>query len=282
MSDLKIEIDVDGLYEKGLFFDKKSYVLVNEDLSLIIKGNTLSGRSNEQFILDYVGQALNCLLDNQPERIRHYYDEYAFDIETQTLDVEDVKKRSTMSMSLEAYRNKIAAGQSRLGAYEVACYMSSSEVDARIRKDYIKGDVIETWVEQPELVEKTYKTKPSKWITPKKSAYEVMRPVRFFNGNIYKDHYRKRLDDTTKKFMIVLGYEKFIELFPEIKISKSDKAKFITTLGLEKFNELFLDFGWTKPYYNLLEQQDKILFQKMVWEEKLNSDFKSIFTKTEE
>lgn len=270
-----IEIDVDGRYESGLFFDDKSYVLrkypedVKGGSNKIVKGNTLNSRSSEQFILQYIDKCIEHILDECPEKIVEEYNYWSDRIEYKLMGVDDVKKRQNINMSLEEYRNKIAAGQSKIAQYEAALQAD---------RNYIKGDVIETWVEEPEPVIKEYKTRPNKEVIPKLSAYELIRHVKGWNGNICRYKYKDRLDKTTKKFMVVLGLSKFEKMFPDMSVTKANKKKFIPIFGLEKFHTEFPEFKWTQTYYDELSPEDQTLFQKWVHEGKLSSDFKSIYS----
>lgn len=265
----KIILDLDGRFKKCCIFDNKSYVLLGHDNKKTIKGNTLNSRANEQFILDFVSVCVDHMLNKENYKIKQEYDILRDRIENKMVGLQEIKKRQTLNQSIEEYRNKIASGQSRIAQYEAA--LSAD-------KNYIKGDVIETWVEEPEPVLKEYKTKPDEWKIPKLSAYEVIRHTKNWNGNIYREHYLGRLEKAAKKFMVVLGLDNFKEMFPELSITKADQKKFIGIFGLEKFNTYYPEFKWTKTYYDELSPEDQILFQQWVYEEKLNEEFKEIYS----
>lgn len=231
-----ITFDIEGRYEKLIIVDGKSYVMLDYDGNIVIKGNTLRSRSTEPIFNTMLYNCCWHVLNEEPEKIRDEYDRVKDKIESKTVSVEEILKRENINMSLEEYRIKVASGNPPIAVYEAA--LSSDRV-------YSKGDVINTWIEEPEPVLKEYKTKPNEWVVPKGiSSYLQIRNESEFNGNIYVHHYLDKLDNAIRSLIVVLGLEKFREMFPEISIRKPEQIKLIPVMGLERFNEEFPEFKW--------------------------------------
>lgn len=263
-----IELDVDGRYKKCILFDDKSYILLEYNNNKILKGNTLTGRSNEKFVLEFIHNSVDYILQETPNKIVEEYNKWRKQIKTKTIGVDYIKKRQNISMSLEEYNNKVAAGQNKIAQYEAAILAE---------RNYIKGDVIETWVEEPAPVMKTYKTKDPEISIPDLPAYETIRHASNFNGNIYTDHYLDRLEKTAKKLLVVLGWSIFESMFPNIKLKKPEKRKMLGKLGLKSFVEEFGDFGFLESDYEKLSKQEQTLFRKYVKEEKLAKKYEEYY-----
>lgn len=256
-----IVLEHDGRYKGVILFDDKSYVLMNYDGSKKTKGNTLTGRSNERFTLDFINNSVDYIFEGCPEKIKDEYQYWKDKIQCKMMTLDEVKKRQNISMSLEQYRNKIAAGQNPIAQYEAAL-----EAD----RNFMKGDVIETWVEEPEPIIKEYKTVPDKEVIPKKSLYEIIRLAKNYNGNIYRDHYLDRLEKTAKKLLVVLGIDRYKEYFPDQSILKSDKRKLISVYGLEKFLNKWPKYKFIQKGYDQLSEEDKELFWKLAEQDEIN------------
>lgn len=246
--DAEIVLEHDGAVKKAVIFDNKSYVLLGHDDSITIKGNTLKGRSNEGFVNKFIRTSIDHIFNETPELILSEYESLKTRITNKKMHVDEIIKRESLNMSLEEYRNKRSAGQNAIGTYEAAIHSD---------KHYVKGDTINTWVEEPDAVLKEYKNKENEWIIPKTSAYEQIRTSDKFNGNIYVDHYLKRLENTCKRFIGVIGPKLFMEWFPDISILKTDRRKLIQTMDIEDFLVQFPDHGWTEKCVEQLTETQK-------------------------
>ena len=249
-----IVLEHDGRYKQVVLFDDKSYVLVAHDDSRTVKGNTLTGRNLEAFTRDFFQNCLNHILAEQTEKITDEYNYYKDLVESQLLTVDQIKKRQTLNMSLEEYSHKIEAGQNRIAQYEAA--LSND-------RPMLKGDVIETWVEQPEKVLKEYKTRPDKWVTPNLPAFETIRLAKNYNGNLHVDHYLSRLNKTAQKLLVVLGWDQFKEILPDVPLRKTERRKMIPVLGLERFVERFPDYNYIHKDITKLRDEDIPKFKKL-------------------
>lgn len=265
-TDEELVLEHDDRAQAIILFDDKSYVLHKYDGSKKIKGNTLTGRSNEPFLLDFINDSIDHVLQGNPEKIREEYDYWRFRIENQLMTVDQVKKRQSLNMSLEEYQNKKASDS----------YSPIAQYEAALQSDhpYIKGDVIETWNEEPEPVIKEYKTVPDKKVIPNASSYEVIRLAKNFNGNIYRDHYLSRLEKGAKKFLVVLGWDKFWEMFPEFSQLKDDKSKMIPIWTLDEFLDRFENYNWRQKDYNKMSEEDQQTFKQYISEGTIDSKFK--------
>lgn len=246
-----IELDHDGRYEKAITFDDKSYVLLDYDGKKTIKGNTLSGRSNEPFTLTFVEDCIDHILNENIEKIKDEYDYWKSRIQLKLMPFELVRKRQELGISIEEYKHKMEAGDPPIAQYEAAL---------KDGRKFGKGDVIETWFEEPEPEIREYKTVPDKVVIPKKAGYEVVRVKKQFNTNIYREKYLDRLEKTLKKFLVVIGLEQFKQTFPDLTIYKDDKAKFIPVWGLLTFKEKFPTFIFREKDLKKMSNEDKQIF----------------------
>lgn len=244
----RIILEHDGAVKKAIIFDNKSYVLLGHDDKVTLKGNTLRGRSNEKFVNKFIRTCVDHVFNENFQLIHEEYVTLRTRIMNKEMTVDQVSKRESLNMTLEEYRNKQSAGNNPISTYEAALTAD---------RHYAKGDAIVTWVEEPETIIKTYKNKPDKEIIPKTSSYELVRLAENFNGNIYVDHYLNRLDLTCKKFLIVLGVERFKDYFPDISILKTDRRKLIPTMDVMDFIEAFPDHGWTSKCMEKVTQTQK-------------------------
>ena len=251
---MKLELDHDGRVKKCIMFDRKSYVLVDYNGDVTIKGNTLAGRNTEQFTENFMKKCIDHILAEQTEKITDEYNYYKDLVESQLLTVDQIKKRQTLNMSLEEYSHKIEAGQNRIAQYEAA--LSND-------RPMLKGDVIETWVEQPEKVLKEYKTRPDKWVTPNLPAFETIRLAKNYNGNLHVDHYLSRLNKTSQKLLVVLGWDQFKEILPDVPLRKTERRKMIPVLGLERFVERFPDYNYIHKDITKLRDEDIPKFKEL-------------------
>lgn len=251
---MKLILDHDGATKRCILFDRKSYVMEDFDGNLTIKGNTLNGRSNEQFTLQFINDCVQHVLNEQPEKMQEEYERWKMLIESQLLTVDQVKKRQTLNQSLDEYKNKLEAGQNPIPQYEAALHAE---------RTLLKGDIVETWIEEPQPIEKVYKTRENKMVIPNKSSYEKIRLTKHFNGNIDRKHYIGRLDSTTRKLLVVTGLDNFKKWFKGVTIRKTDKAKLINVVGMKEFNETFPDFRWTSKYVDDLNQKQKQEFNAL-------------------
>lgn len=265
-TDEELVLEHDDRAKAIILFDDKSYVLHKYDGSEKIKGNTLTGRSNEQFLLEFIGDSIDHILKGNPEKIKKEYDYWKFRIEEQMMTVDQVKKRQSLNMSLESYKNKKASDS----------YNPIAQYEAALQSDhpYIKGDVIETWNEEPEPIIKEYKTVPDKKVIPNAPSYKVIRLAKNYNGNIYRDHYLDRLEKGAKKFLVVLGWDKFQEMFSNIRLNKPSKTKMLPILSLEEFHKKFPNFGYRKKDYKKLSEEDQQLFKQYIKDGTIDSKFK--------
>ena len=244
----RIILEHDGAVKKAIIFDNKSYVLLGHDGKVTLKGNTLRGRSNERFVNHFIRTCVDHVFNENFMLIHEEYVTLKTKIINKGLTVDDVSKRESLNMSLEEYRNRRSAGNNPISTYEAALTAD---------RHYGKGDAIVTWVEEPEPIVKTYKNKPDKQIIPKTASYELVRLAENFNGNIYVDHYLNRLNLTCKKFLIVLGVDRFKEFFPEISILKTDRRKLIPTRDIMDFIQAFPDHGWTSKCMEKVTQKQQ-------------------------
>lgn len=249
-----ITLDRDGRFQAAITVDDKSYVLHEYNGKVTVKGATLSGRNLEEYNRQFIREVITSILSGDFQGVREHYDKWANLIQTKLISPHLFKSRETMNMSLDEYQTKVNSGTgSRASCYEIAL---------KSERKLTKGDVVEYYIQEPPMVEKEYKTKPNKWVRAKLAAYEKARPISEYNNDLDVDHYIDRLQTTTKKFVGVLGWDMFVEMFPEIKLRKEDKGKMVPVLGFEKFMEKFPDFVWRQKDYDKLNEEDQLKFQQ--------------------
>lgn len=223
-----IIIEHDGRYDGILTFDKKSYALRKYDGEISIKGNTLRGRNLEHFSTEFIEDAIKDLFEGNEDKIKERYNELVRRIESYEMEANEIVKVQSLNMSLKEYKNRTTSGNTnQIAAYELAIQSP---------KDLGKGDVIQYYVKQyPEIVKKYHKKYQIKKV--KLPAYEAGELIENYNYNYEITYYKKRLEKTCRKF-IILGIEKFKELFG-IEPKKADIRKLNALLeeASEKTNE---------------------------------------------
>lgn len=199
-----IIIECDGKYDGIISFDRKSYALLEKDGEVKVKGNTLIGRSIENFCTDFTKDCIKVLLtkDNHTE-CEDIYDYYRQNTIDRKWEGQTICKRANINMSLEEYTNKNESGNTQtIATYELA---------KKAKKPYTKGDVIKYYIKEYPWKVVPHRGKP-KLKKLKLKNYEAAELLDNYNYDYEIDYYTDRLETIAKKFMC-LGKDKFEEIF---------------------------------------------------------------------
>src|SRR5690625_7070771 len=79
-----ITFDIEGRYEKLIIVDGKSYVMLDYDGNIVIKGNTLRSRSTEPIFNTMLYNCCWHVLNEEPDKIRDEYDRVKDKIESRS------------------------------------------------------------------------------------------------------------------------------------------------------------------------------------------------------
>ena len=116
-----ITLAYSGRFAKMLSYKKKNYALLDDENHITIKGSSLTARSLERFIKQYLRQCIECLLNERIDDLHNLYVTYTNELRNHGLDVYELCRTETLRESLEVYNREIASGKRKPAAsYEVA------------------------------------------------------------------------------------------------------------------------------------------------------------------
>jgi DNA polymerase elongation subunit (family B) len=211
-----VDLDHDGRYAGTMIVDKKSYVLKKYDGTMDYKGNTLTGRDNQPFTLKFLKTAIDFVFKNDYIKIKEEYDHWVNMIESGLINAHELRSRKNLNMTIEDYTQKVESGNNPITQYELA---------RKAERNYTKGDAIEYYISSPPMILREYKSVPDKLVPKKMANYEKAKLLPEYDSDPDVKYYKKRLDKTATKLIIVLGEDRFKEIFPNISINKREREK---------------------------------------------------------
>jgi DNA polymerase, archaea type len=224
----EIKITNDGLYEKGIVFDGKSYVLVDRKGKLKIKGNTLKSRSMEPYVKQTLRSMVLAMLDKDPDAAVLWYYATLGNVDGRLLTFKDIAKKATLKMGRDEYYHKTTAGNTnRTAAYEIA-YGQQHEVPFR------KGDPVRYYVKESGYNFTWFKNGNWRLSKNKGKVFEQARLEKDFDGDYDIHHYTQRLNEGVKRLLPIFGIDQFSEYFPEVKVTKQDIDKLHNGISSEE------------------------------------------------
>ncbi|MBR2365336.1 MAG: DNA polymerase II [Lentisphaeria bacterium] len=182
-----IEVDFDESYKAMFCYKSKNYALLSSSGEVSIAGAALKSRGLEAFQRQYMQEIIRCLLEKQPEKADKIHEEYCRKISSHSISFRELAKSETLADSPEAYKRKLAEGNSRRSAaYELA--LASG-------KDYRQGDQISFYI--------TGTKKKVSVVENSKLLSDAKEDVRDENTLYYLD----KLEELRKKFAPFLSEE---------------------------------------------------------------------------
>lgn len=221
-----IRVGVDGRY-KGMFaVDGKSYALLTYDDKIVKKGDTLKGRSKEQFVLKFINDFVYHILHKEYDKIDDLYFKWKKRIGQRKMTAQDVMQAAEIKISLKEYQHRVSkptgkGGRSRAAAYELAL-----QSDKRIEV----GDRIEYYITQPKMNMRLLKNGKIKVTEPRLAKFETADLIENFNPKkINVRDYQKRLETIAKSlYMLVYSKEYIQERFGwDIVRLKDDREAYL-------------------------------------------------------
>lgn len=212
-----INISNDGVYQRAILFDKKSYILVGMDGELTIKGNTLKGRSIEHFGQAFIRECVDALLSGNKQKLPEIYRKYKERIEQKSLQAKDVVVRKDLKISISEYVRKLNQEKNfnAQPQYEVA---------KNATENYDVGDAIEYYIKEPPLETVLVRGK-EKTRRAKLSAYQKAQHIDHYAFDYDVDHYLDRLNKHLKRFMSLYSQSEFTSTF-DVKLYAADRRKY--------------------------------------------------------
>ena len=92
-----IRLAYDGRYKAMLSLKTKNYVLQGYDGKLTFKGASLRSRADEKFGREFLNNAIQWLLNNEPDRVVAEYERLAREILNGTIDIEQLCRRERIT-----------------------------------------------------------------------------------------------------------------------------------------------------------------------------------------
>ena len=111
-----IRLAHDGSYAAMLSLKMKNYVLVEHSGHKIFKGSSLRSRADERYGKHFLTEAVNLLLDEQPEKLSHLYQTLVDKIEAGEMPIEELAKRERVTDKLLSSEMRKRAADAIRGA----------------------------------------------------------------------------------------------------------------------------------------------------------------------
>jgi len=116
-----IEVEMDGRYRSMLAYKTKNYALIDYDGKITIRGSSLRSRGMEQYLRDFLREAIELLLTSSAVGFDRLYDKYMSRLLKWDFDVSWVARTDTLKESPAGYKFKLQAGKRNpAAAYEIA------------------------------------------------------------------------------------------------------------------------------------------------------------------
>ena len=111
-----IRLAHDGSYAAMLSLKMKNYVLVEPNGHKIFKGSSLRSRADERYGRHFLTDAVNLLLDEQPDKLSHLYKDLIDKIEAGQMPIEQLAKRERVTDKLLSSDMRKRAAEAIKGA----------------------------------------------------------------------------------------------------------------------------------------------------------------------
>jgi len=116
-----IRLELDGRYVAFLSYKLKTYALLDEQGRVTLKGSGFRSRGLEPFQRRLIAEIVRLLLESRGKEVRAVVDRWLEDFARRRVPARMFARTETLGDTLEAYREKIAAGvRSPAAAYELA------------------------------------------------------------------------------------------------------------------------------------------------------------------
>ncbi len=116
-----IQLELDGRYPAMFSYKMKTYALLDERGRLLLKGSAFRSRGLEPFQRQLIEAIVSALLDGRREDVRRTVDRWLEDFGAHRVAPRLFARTETLQESLDAYREKVAAGARPPSApYELA------------------------------------------------------------------------------------------------------------------------------------------------------------------
>ena len=130
-----IEVELDAAYPAMFSYKSKNYALLGTDGRVAMTGAALKSRGIEPFLRRYIQEVVTLILAGRGAEAGALLAKYTAAIQGHAWPFAEFAQRETLSMSPQAYADKLARGETRRSAaYELALKSS--------RRSYAQGDQI--------------------------------------------------------------------------------------------------------------------------------------------
>jgi hypothetical protein len=204
-------ITIEGDYYSSILSIKaKTYILKDNTGKMTFKGVSLKGRGTEKFILEFIAQCVELIMDGKIDSIGYLYAKTRDDLINYRFPIENICKSVEIKKSVNRY---LAEKKTTQPAYELMI---------RTGRNIEAGNRIQYYIDENDLE-------------------QFIDNYNFEKPDINLDHYLKRLEESTKRFydkkndVNILTEEQYKAIFKlRKKIKKGDK--------IEIDNFIFSDF----------------------------------------
>lgn len=133
-----IEVEYDGRYRNMFAYKPKNYALLGYDGTVTIRGSSLRSRGMEQYLREFMRDAIELLLTSDGNGFERLYGRYADRLLSRNFPVTWVARTETLNDTPAAYRAKVAAGRRNPSA--------AFEIAGRSSRIYRSGDQVSYYI----------------------------------------------------------------------------------------------------------------------------------------
>lgn len=132
----------DGQYRAIFSYHANSYALLQLNGTIAFRGSVIVARSMEQYLRDFLTEAIGLLLEDRADAVASLYEQYLRRLVTRKHPVSWIVRRETLVDSLEHYQQAVGSGKRKHAAvYELALKMPTAWQRGDCIEYYITGNV---------------------------------------------------------------------------------------------------------------------------------------------
>ncbi len=133
-----IEVEMDGRYRTMFAYKTKNYALREYGGSIIIRGSSLRSRGMEQYLREFMREAIELLLTSKGTGFEQMYKNYADKLLTRNFSINWVARTETLNETLANYQAKVRAKKRNPSA--------AFEIAAKSERVYRAGDQVSYYI----------------------------------------------------------------------------------------------------------------------------------------
>jgi DNA polymerase, archaea type len=130
-----------GHYKSMFVYSQNNYALLEQNGTMVYRGNRFSSRSMEPFLLDFLKEALGLLLEGKAAEVRTLYARYLRRLSVHNCPLSWLMRTETLADTRENYQQAVQTGKrNRAAVYELALLMPEKWVVGDRISYYVAGN----------------------------------------------------------------------------------------------------------------------------------------------